>query len=496
MLSKVITSLTPTYEKLNDRKVFLWLTLISVLLRLPFFFRDYVDRDESTFILMAQSWIDGHLPYTQLWDLKPPLVYLFFALIIYIFGKSFIAIRLVGALAVAIIAFFTYKIGKEVKSTLVGFWAAIGCVYLLSLFGSLQGVMSEHLSMLFFMPALYILIKYNQKKWFFFAGISLGISLMMKLNLAYAVLGIVLFFMVSGYRNKNLLQGLFKMMILGSGIVLIVVLTALPYALDEVFSVWIDSVILAPLAYAKTLQSSIFKVLPLCVVLLAAAVVSWKKKWLNFREPSIALLVTVSAGVVFSFLKSGKVNGHYLMQLYPVLLVLIGIALTNAIVFKSKYYPIILVLAFLIPAESYKEYYAIIKNKVTHGTYFNGEGISVPNSILTNGLNSKEVLFFEYHIGYWLLDASPPTKAATHPSNICRADLFPYFDNPRKTSMAELVFLMDSIRPKTVITRKDKSVFDKEYVAEDTYVRAYLSDHYNLEGIVGRAEIFTRLEGQ
>lgn len=121
----------------------------------PLFFRDYVDRDESTFILMAQSWIDGHLPYTQLWDLKPPLVYLFFALIIYIFGKSFIAIRLVGALAVAIIAFFTYKIGKEVKSTLVGFWAAIGCVYLLSLFGSLQGVMSEHLSMLFYARPLY-----------------------------------------------------------------------------------------------------------------------------------------------------------------------------------------------------------------------------------------------------------------------------------------------------------------------------------------------------
>jgi 4-amino-4-deoxy-L-arabinose transferase-like glycosyltransferase len=496
MPGKVITSLTPTYEKLNDRKVFLWLTLISVLLRLPFFFRDYIDRDESTFILMAQSWIDGHLPYTHLWDLKPPLVYLFFALIIYIFGKSFIAIRLAGALAVAIIAFFTFKIGKEVKSTLVGFWAAVACVYLLSLFGSLQGVMSEHLSMLFFMPALYILIKYDQKKWFLMAGIFLGISLMMKLNLAYAVLAMVVFFLHRGYRDKNLLQELLKMMILGSGIVLVIVLTALPYAFEWVLSVWIDSVILAPLAYAKTLQSSIFKVLPLCIVLLAAAVLSRNKKWLNFREPAIALLVFVSAGVVFSFLKSGKVNGHYLMQLYPMLLVLIGVALTNAIVIKSKYYPFILIVAFLLPVESYLEYYAVVKNKVTRGTFYNGEGISVPNYILTNGIDSKEVLFFEYHIGYWLLNASPPSKAATHPSNICRSDLFPYFENPRKTSMAELAFLMDSIRPKTVITRKDKSVFDKEYVAEDAYVRTYLSDHYSLEGIVGRAEIFTRLEGQ
>jgi hypothetical protein len=443
---------------------------------------------------MAQSWIDGHLPYTLLWDLKPPLVYLFFAAIIYIFGKSFIVIRLVGALTVAIIAFFTFKIGKEVKSPVVGYWVAISCVYLLSLFGSLQGVMSEHLSMLFFMPALFIFVKYTQKKWFLIAGIFLGISLMMKLNLAYAVLGIAIFFISQGIKKNHPFQSLINMTIMGSGIGLIIVLTALPYALDGMLQVWTDSVVLAPLAYAKTLQFSILKVLPLGILLLAAGVVSWKKKWLNFKDPSILLLAIVIAGVVFSFFKSGKINGHYLMQLYPMLLVLIGVILTNAVVVKRKYYPIIVLIALLIPVESYMEYYEIIKNKETHGTYFNGEGIRVPEYILDNGLDSKEVLFFEYHIGYWLLDASPPSKAATHPSNICRSDLFPYFKNPRKTSMAELEYLMDSVRPKTVITRMNKSVFDKEFVEEDAYVRDYLSDHYKLEGIVDRAEIFSRLK--
>ncbi len=64
-------------NRLKGRSVFLVLFAISFQIRLPFFFRDYVDRDESTFILMGQSWVDGHLPYTQLWDLKPPLVFLF-----------------------------------------------------------------------------------------------------------------------------------------------------------------------------------------------------------------------------------------------------------------------------------------------------------------------------------------------------------------------------------------------------------------------------------
>lgn len=492
---KVITSLTPNYEKLSDRKVFLWLALISILIRLPFFFRDYIDRDESTFILMAQSWVDGNLPYTHLWDLKPPLVYLFFATIIYIFGKSFIAIRLIGALGVAIIAFFTYKIGKEVKSAAVGYWAAIGSVYLLSLFGSLQGVMSEHLSMLFFMPALFLLIKYNQKKWFFLSGILLGISLMMKLNLAYAVLGIAIFFIGEGFVKKNPFTGLLKMVIMGSGIVLIIGLTALPYSLDGLLQIWIDSVILAPLAYATSIQTSILKVLPLCLLLLAAAIISWKKKWINFREPIILLLVLVISGIVFSFFKSGKVNGHYLMQLYPMLLVLLGLVLTNANIGKKKYYPIVLLIALLMPVESYMEYYAIFKNKAIHGTFFNGEGIRVPEYILANELDAKEILFFEYHIGYWVLDASPPSKAATHPSNICRTDLFPYFKNPRNTSMAELEHLLDDIQPQSVVTRMNKSVFDKEFVEEDAYVREYLSNHYRLEAVVGRAEIFCRLKG-
>jgi len=495
MPGKVITSLTPNYENLNDRKVFLYLALISILIRLPFFFRDYIDRDESTFILMAQSWVDGYLPFTQLWDLKPPLVYLFFAAIIYVFGKSFIVIRLIGALAVAIIAFFTFKIGKEVKSTVVGYWAAISCVYLLSLFGSLQGVMSEHLSMLFFMPALFILVRYSSKRWFLIAGVLVGISLMMKLNLAYAVLGIAIFFIGQGIKKKHLFKGLGNITIMGSGIVLIIVLTALPYVMDGMLQVWTDSVILAPLAYAKTLQTSILKVLPLGILLLAAGVLSWKKKWLNFNDPPILLLVMVIAGVVFSFFKSGKINGHYLMQLYPMLLVLIGVVLTNAIVVKAKYYPIVILIALLIPIESYMEYYAVVKNKEAHGTYFNGEGIRVPEYILANELDTKEILFFEYHIGYWLLDASPPSKAATHPSNICRTDLYPYFKNPRETSMQELEYLMDGVRPKTVITRMNKSVFDKEFIEEDAYVRTYLSDHYRLTTTLDRAEIFTRLEG-
>ena len=85
MINKSIGHLRPDIGNLKITTVIFWLAIIALLLRFPFFFRDYIDRDESTFILVAQSWVDGHLPYTQLWDVKPPLTFLFFATIIQIF---------------------------------------------------------------------------------------------------------------------------------------------------------------------------------------------------------------------------------------------------------------------------------------------------------------------------------------------------------------------------------------------------------------------------
>ena len=39
---------------------------LALLTRFPFFFHDVINWDESTFILVGQSIIDGHLPYVTL----------------------------------------------------------------------------------------------------------------------------------------------------------------------------------------------------------------------------------------------------------------------------------------------------------------------------------------------------------------------------------------------------------------------------------------------
>ncbi len=479
---------------LKNRSVFLFLSLVTFFIRLPFFFRDYIDRDESTFILLGQSWVDGHLPYTQLWDLKPPLTFAFFAAIIYVFGKSFIAIRALGALLVIITSFFTYKIAVRFSSKQTALWASLFSVFLLSLFGSLQGVMSEHICMAFFIPSLYLMATKKQTHWFLIAGILMGVTVMVKLNMAYPALILGLYLLYNYIKHKSI-TSLWNFTLYGLGILLVIALTVLPYYLNNQTLVWWQSVILAPLEYTGARRFTVFKLAPTFIVVGLFLFYCLKRKIFSTKNrPTIILLLAI-LGVLVSFIKGGRINGHYLIQLHPMLIILVVVAIGKLISnYKYQISKKVLFLLLLIPVESYLEYGNIIKHKIEKGSFFNGEGFSVPQYISKNKLETKNILFLGYHIGYWNLETLPPTVASTHPSNICRDELFPFFENPRKTSMEELKHILESLRPKTIVVRKGRRVFDKKEIEANQYIDSYLAEHYKVANTVENADILQRLK--
>ena len=497
MRSKGKTSPISIYDKLSGKALLLILFFLSFFVRFPFFFRDYIDRDESTFILVGQALADGYLPYTFLWDLKPPIIFFLMAGLISVFGKSFIAIRFFGVIAVALTAFFTYKIGKEVFSRKIGLWCSLFTLLFLSLFGSLQGVMSEHVSMLFFMPGLFILIRYHHNRHVFLAGLLIGLAVMTKINLAYAALFIAVFILVEYGRKGSWTKGFTRSFSFGLAVVLIIFTTVLPYLLTDQLGVWWKSVVLAPLEYTRAEPFSPGKILPFVAIITAFFLVAWRKRKIDFRDPRVLLLFVALSGVCFSFIKGGKVNGHYLIQLYPILLLFVG-GFVSRVPFLSKWKiePILIGLVILLPFESYREYHAIYTYKQERGTYFNGEGVSVPQYLQNEGLHEKSVLFLEYHIGYWLLDKTPPTMAATHPSNLCREELFPFFENPRQTAMEELKYVLEELKPEIIVVRKNKRIFDKKEEEANAYTSRYIEDHYTLYSSVDNAEIFQRSEAR
>lgn len=482
------------FSKIKDRSVFLVLSLITFFIRFPFFFRDYIDRDESTFILLGQSWADGFLPYTQLWDLKPPLTFAFFAAIITVFGKSFIAIRISGVILVLLTAYFTYKIALTQLPKKASLLVGVFCVFLLSLFGSLQGVMSEHICIAFFVIALYLLVSKRFLSWIFLSGLFMGISVMVKLNMAFPIFFIGLYLIYESFFLKKHIN-LLHVILFGTGVLAVIFTTILPYYLSNQTIVWWESVVLAPLKYTEARRYSIFKLAPIFLITGLFLAYCFKSKCLDFKNRTVQLLLVVIAGVLVSFIKGGRVNGHYLIQIHPMLLIIVAIAIHNLTVrYKPKMPTYLAFLILLVPAESYLEYANIIQNKYKYNTYFNGEGFTVPRYIKDNQLETENILFFEYHIGYWNLSTLPPTIASTHPSNICRDELFSFYDNPRKNSLKELKYIMEELQPKTVVIRKGRRILDKKEVEENEYIDSYLATHYSKLATVENAEILQRLE--
>ena len=482
------------FSEVKNSLVFLFFFIITFFIRFPFFFRDYIDRDESTFILLGQSWADGFLPYTQLWDLKPPLTFAFFAAIISVFGKSFIAIRLAGVFLVVITSYYTYKIALSVLSKKASIIVGVLCIFLLSLFGSLQGVMSEHICIAFFIPALYFLQSKKTLGYTFLAGLLMGATVMVKLNMAFPIFFVGLYLIYEAFFAKKHIN-LLHVLLFGTGVLAIIFATILPYYLSDQAIVWWESVILAPLEYTEARRYSIFKLAPIFVITILFLFYAYKSNSLNFKNRTVQIVLVAIIGVLMSFVKGGRINGHYLIQLHPMLLILVAIVTQKLTTdFKLKAPKYILLIVLLIPAESYLEYANIIKNNYERKTFFNGEGFSVPSFIKNNNLETKNILFFEYHIGYWNLDTLPPTIASTHPSNICRDELFTFFDNPRKNSLEELKFIMEELRPKTVVIRKGRRILDKKEIEENEYIDAYLAKHYSNFATVENAEILQRLE--
>ena len=457
--------------KFAEQQVLVSLVSLSVLLRFPFFFRDYIDKDESTFILMGQAWVDGFLPYTLLWDLKPPLVFLYFAKIIFLFGKSLFAIRFFGAVIVGFNGYLLYRIARNHISSLYALTLGVFTVYFQSLFGSVQGVMSEHLGLFPVLLGSYLLV---ERRNYFWGALLFSFGLYFKLNIAYGMLLAFPFLLIQ--RGSDL-----KPIVLGCvlGGITATLITGVWFFNNT--ALFIESVFYAPLAYTKASISQQLKtflsLLPAFILLI----------WLFKKYPQHRFYTLFTAGVLFSLVRLGKVNGHYLLQVYPYLILLLGILIYE---FRRTLSPqIVLILLVLLPIETYKETWDLLKYHENTGYWYNGEGHEIARFLKDNDLDYATAYYTEYHIGYWLTNNRPLTKVVTHPSNIERPELYPFMGVKDSTPVAVLEKLVTNQKPEIIIAKSRKNFKDASL---ESILDSALKQNYQQIKSVGSALIYKR----
>ena len=73
--------------------LYLFFFCFTFIIRFPYFFISKINWDESTFILMGRDIPHGHMPLTNLWDIKAPFLFLPYSLFLFFFGESVFAVR-------------------------------------------------------------------------------------------------------------------------------------------------------------------------------------------------------------------------------------------------------------------------------------------------------------------------------------------------------------------------------------------------------------------
>jgi len=456
---------------------YLFLFGTTFFIRFPFFFRDYIDRDESTFILIGKSITDGHLPYDFLWDLKPPMLFYVFAFVEWVFPHSLIAIRFFGVFIIFLSAIFLIQIAKTIGAK-NGFLIALSYVILSSLFGSIQGVMSEHVAVFFFLPALLLFLKNKAPINLLLSGVLFGCALLCKLNFAYTLFALFLYYFIFYYKSIGFLSITKNIFITSSGLALTFVLSAIPYIVQNKLALFIDSVFLATLEYGHKTNIPVFNklstaawIIAISLFFILLAVMFVEKENKKKAGMFIALLVST----IFTFYSSGVVNGHYLIQVFPFMAILfLGFTVGNELKFNYLKYTL---LVLLLSIESYIEYYRIIKQYSENSTFYNGRAFSSINELKKLNLENKKIFFADYHIGYWFLNKYPLTKSVTHPSSLSRPAFFKHFGDTR-SSLEELKFILEEIKPEVIVSRREDLSFFMNSSPENLYFDSIMKDNF------------------
>ncbi len=117
----------PTARLLRQTAWLLLLALWVVVVRYRSFDLSVSDPDKSLFILIGQAWLAGHLPYVAIWDVKPPGLFLLYAISQWLIGPGILAARVLTALAVWAGSLALFRFGRR---HLAGEWVAPAAAFL------------------------------------------------------------------------------------------------------------------------------------------------------------------------------------------------------------------------------------------------------------------------------------------------------------------------------------------------------------------------------
>lgn len=467
-------------------------TVMASVIRVPHFYRDVIDWDESTFILMGQNLLDGTLPYVTLWDNKPPLCFVPFALVIALFGKSIPAVRGLGLVAVIACAQMTYGIASRFGGRRCGVIAGLSCVALLSYMPSGLATMSELLALVPLLGALVLALRPEvQVAQWCGVGACLAVASLTRTNLAVVVVTVGILVVYDFARRDTRLVGAFM-----TGVAMIWLACMAPYAATGTLDTFFTSVFVAPFRYAAY---GVLRKLPWLHIPLVLTVIDGRflesSPALRSRRPLVAYSVTFALSVVLSiFLSGGGSAAHYWLQALPFLAIIVGIVV-DRVLQRTRCIAIATIgLAALAPIvwNTTHDTRAMLQAMPDGKISVYGTSVKVAEHIAARNPEQQPVLLFSDHLAYWFLGMQPMSKILVHPTNIFRKSTLAAVLGPGATSLGEITSVFAK-RPLYVVRQQSIRVAPS---APDAlrFLDTTLARDYTLETRIDDSFVYRRTQ--
>ncbi|MEZ4672074.1 MAG: glycosyltransferase family 39 protein [Anaerolineae bacterium] len=108
----------------RDRFLLAVLLALVLLLALPTLTYP-LGRDQGEFATIGRGILQGRIPYTQLWNPKPPAVFYIYAIFERVLGQTAVAVRAIDFVLVPLACAGLYWIARQMGRRRIGLWAAL-----------------------------------------------------------------------------------------------------------------------------------------------------------------------------------------------------------------------------------------------------------------------------------------------------------------------------------------------------------------------------------
>jgi 4-amino-4-deoxy-L-arabinose transferase-like glycosyltransferase len=314
------------------------LALIPILLYLPFIGMPF-ERDEGVYATIAQGILDGKVPYRDLFDNKPPLVYAWYAVSFTLFGESVFAPRILAALALSLTAVLLYQQARLALPKGAAYTAAI----LFAISTGLPWVaLHANTEAYLLLPLVASLLAFTRGMkdgklgWFLAAGLLAGLAMMTKQVAMWNLLALAMVTLVWQHKTYGMnWRAVAPVFWLFTGTLISLAAVALPFALTGS----LDDFLYANLSYnwvyvrlitwAERLEymGAIIFFLAVAAPFVAGAAAGLVVIFRRRAQAMDYVLILWAIASAIGVASGGRFFPHYFLQLMPSLAVLTGIVI-------------------------------------------------------------------------------------------------------------------------------------------------------------------------